>query len=297
LAWNAASRDSGIALRPVRWERDAIPTMGGRPQQMLNEQFVDSCDLGIAIFWTRLGTPTGEHQSGTVEELRRLQANRKPVLVYVSTREPTADVEPEQRTRVQDFLKELQREAIVQQFGDAGSLRALVFQHLSQVMPDYAAKTGTRAVAQVSAEFKMNIEALGVERGRPEFAVEVAALSRQEQHFTPEFKVRQISGATIGAIEYRISALARAQEWRRVSTADLPRARFTAELDLGDPNVAVGDAWLQLRFVWEGTWHHERHRWPIRRLTGVGKVLWEMDQELLPPKYWTSDSSDDSAPN
>ena len=34
------------------------------PQKIINAQLVDECDLGIAVFWSRLGTPTEKHPSG-----------------------------------------------------------------------------------------------------------------------------------------------------------------------------------------------------------------------------------------
>ena len=41
--------------------------IGGKPQALLNEQFVNKCDAAVAIFWTRFGSPTDEYGSGTEE--------------------------------------------------------------------------------------------------------------------------------------------------------------------------------------------------------------------------------------
>jgi hypothetical protein len=38
----------------------------------------------IAIFWTRIGTPTGTHRGGTVEEIEEHLAAGKPALIYFS---------------------------------------------------------------------------------------------------------------------------------------------------------------------------------------------------------------------
>src|SRR5438477_13143943 len=67
--WNAhigSTLKSRIEL--VRWETHSVPDMSGAPQEVLNNQIVFGCDLGIAIFWSRVGTPTNTHQSGSVEE-------------------------------------------------------------------------------------------------------------------------------------------------------------------------------------------------------------------------------------
>jgi hypothetical protein len=38
----------------------------------------------IGVFWTRLGTPTGSEESGTVEEIKRHIGAGKPAMIYFS---------------------------------------------------------------------------------------------------------------------------------------------------------------------------------------------------------------------
>jgi hypothetical protein len=67
--WNANHRaQSGIMLHAVRWETHSYPATGERPQGIINRQIVDSGHLLIGIFGNRVGTPTGEAQSGTIED-------------------------------------------------------------------------------------------------------------------------------------------------------------------------------------------------------------------------------------
>ena len=54
---------------PLRWEEDSAARMGCPPQETLNRQLCERSDMLIAIFWTRLGTPTEGFASGTVEEI------------------------------------------------------------------------------------------------------------------------------------------------------------------------------------------------------------------------------------
>lgn len=59
--WNFThSEDKNIVLMPVGWESHSTPSMGDRPQAILNKQVLAGCDLLIAVFWTKLGTPTGK---------------------------------------------------------------------------------------------------------------------------------------------------------------------------------------------------------------------------------------------
>jgi len=55
-----------------------------RPQEAINRRIVDDCDMLVGIFWTKLGTPTGEADSGTLEEIERVAKAGKPVMLYFS---------------------------------------------------------------------------------------------------------------------------------------------------------------------------------------------------------------------
>ncbi len=86
--WNALnSEPSKAVLLPVRWESHASPLMGDRPQAIINDQLVKGCDLLIGVFWTRIGSQTGVSVSGTVEEIEWFIQNRKPVMLYFSSKE------------------------------------------------------------------------------------------------------------------------------------------------------------------------------------------------------------------
>ena len=83
--WNAVhSNREGIVLLPVGWESHSSPEMGTRPQEIINRQTLDKCDLLVGIFGTRIGTDTGEYDSGTIEEIERHIALGKPAMVYFS---------------------------------------------------------------------------------------------------------------------------------------------------------------------------------------------------------------------
>jgi hypothetical protein len=86
-AWNDhRSEDAGFVLRPRRWEIASVPVAaaGEYAQSVINQQLVDECDIVIALFYNRLGTPTRRAASGTAEEVQRTVAAGKPVHVYFS---------------------------------------------------------------------------------------------------------------------------------------------------------------------------------------------------------------------
>ena len=84
--WNNVNSDSRkIVLLPVGWETHASPAMGDRPQAIINKQVLKDCDLLVGVFWTRIGTATGDYASGTVEEIEEHIKAGKPAMLYFSS--------------------------------------------------------------------------------------------------------------------------------------------------------------------------------------------------------------------
>lgn len=83
VRWNETeSRHLGVVLLPVMWETHTRPDLSDAPQPVINKQVVDDSDVVIATFWTKLGTPTQDGESGTIEEIERAREAGKPVLLY-----------------------------------------------------------------------------------------------------------------------------------------------------------------------------------------------------------------------
>src|ERR1700674_1053976 len=84
--WNSVhSEKEDIVLLPTGWESHSSPSMGDRPQAIINKQVLADSDLLIAVFWTRLGSPTGKARSGTVEEIEEHLQAGKPAMIYFSS--------------------------------------------------------------------------------------------------------------------------------------------------------------------------------------------------------------------
>ncbi|OLT39000.1 hypothetical protein BJF85_07140 [Saccharomonospora sp. CUA-673] len=114
----------GLTALPVSWTEHAVVEFGDRPQAILNEQIVDEADLAIALFYDRLGTPTGQAESGTAEEVKVLAEAGKPVSVLVNTgpRAPLSGSALEERQRLTEYLAELRKKALVFDYAQVGDL-------------------------------------------------------------------------------------------------------------------------------------------------------------------------------
>lgn len=138
---------------PIRWETHAAPAQGQRPQQLINDRVAANCDILIGIFWARLGTPTGEAESGTVEEIRNHVKAEKPALIYFSNAPLPQDHDPEQFQRLRKFKEECQQSGLIWPISDLRDFKQQVTKHLEHHLQhdSYLKKIIEAAEAKVQA--------------------------------------------------------------------------------------------------------------------------------------------------
>ena len=136
--WNAQvgeGLDARVEL--VRWENHAKPEMGGSPQEILNSQIVDDCDLGIAVFWSKLGTPTDDHPSGSVEEIHQLVERGARVMVYFSEAPvPQDKIDNDQFERLKKAKEEFLKEGLLFEYETVSNLKEMVQLHLTSAISE-----------------------------------------------------------------------------------------------------------------------------------------------------------------
>ncbi len=119
----------GVVLVPTLWEVSVSPELGERAQAIINRELVDESDILVGTFWTRLGTPTGDSRSGTVEEIDRFRAYGRPTLLYFSEQPVApASIAPDQLQGVHDYRTEMSKHGLVVRrgfgFGEGGAASA-----------------------------------------------------------------------------------------------------------------------------------------------------------------------------
>jgi hypothetical protein len=112
--WNDLhSLERRIVLMPAGWETHSAPVFGERPQETINKQVLENSDLLVAVFWTRLGTPTGKAESGTIEEIDRHVQAGKPAMVYFShVPLPPGSMNNDQWAKLQQFKESCKTRAL-----------------------------------------------------------------------------------------------------------------------------------------------------------------------------------------
>lgn len=147
----ALSRDLGVRIEPMLWEGggpecpDVPPfpprwTQGGA-QSVIDEQVwerMGGYDIYVGIIWHRMGTPTAGYRSGTEAEYRAAVKWKKElgrpftILFYRKMAPiPPDGLRGSQFDQVEEFLVDIQRENLVQQFSTSAEFEAQLQIHLT----------------------------------------------------------------------------------------------------------------------------------------------------------------------
>lgn len=131
--WNAqhAVAESAVLL-PVKWETHAMPQSGIRPQEAINQQLVQQCDILVGLFWTKFGTSTGVAESGTVEEIDQFVGASRPALLYFSSRPVDPNrIDLKQQKKLRAFKDDTYKKALVGGFSSVDELRQTLLRDLT----------------------------------------------------------------------------------------------------------------------------------------------------------------------
>ncbi|WP_028868856.1 DUF4062 domain-containing protein [Psychromonas arctica] len=158
--WNAVhSQSRNIVLLPIGWETHSSPEMGNTAQEIINNQVLDKCDLLVGVFWTRIGTPTTEYASGTVEEIEKHIEANKPTMLYFSSQPVALDmVELEQYSQLKKFKDSCQSRGLYEGFDSLSSFKEKFYRHLQLKINDHEYFKSDDVVTQSEiVESKTNI--------------------------------------------------------------------------------------------------------------------------------------------
>ncbi|MBZ5600552.1 MAG: DUF4062 domain-containing protein [Acidobacteriia bacterium] len=133
--WNGVhSQEQQVILEPIKWETHSYPASGGRPQQLLNKQIVSGADAVIGIFGCRIGTPTGEALSGTIEEIEELRRAGRHVALYFSDAPVPRDSDRGQLEALKEYRAQRQKDSLYSTYSTLEELRSVATRHLPQII-------------------------------------------------------------------------------------------------------------------------------------------------------------------
>lgn len=130
--WNAIhSKRFKVMLNPIGWENNIAPQMGSHPQEIINKSILNDSDILIGIFWTRLGSPTGEYASGTVEEISKHCNTNKLASVYISKKPYPEDINLEQLQFLRNQTQIWLNEGLLDFYDNHSTFKQKIKDHLS----------------------------------------------------------------------------------------------------------------------------------------------------------------------
>lgn len=123
--WNIQhAKHRNIIIFPLGWEYNTIPEVGNRPQALINKQILIDADLVVGIFWTKIGSPTGTHISGTVEEIYEHINNGKPAMIYFSDKATNPSMyDPVQYAKLQELKQQISGNCLYGTFNSTTEFR------------------------------------------------------------------------------------------------------------------------------------------------------------------------------
>lgn len=147
----------GITIKTRHWSKSSYAQSGGKPQALLNEQFVNKCDAAVAIFWTKFGSPTEEYGSGTEEEIEIMLQSGKQVFMYFSDKPISpSQMNDESYKKIQAFREKYKDRGVYFTYSSDEEFKKLFFAHLSMYfLSDKKAK-------EISSDRRSELKLLGI---------------------------------------------------------------------------------------------------------------------------------------
>lgn len=113
------------------WRKNTYPESGGTPQELINRQLLEDADAVIAIFGNKVGSPTKNYDSGTIEEIEKMIIKGRNVFVYFSDKPVRkSETDPEEEARLRNFKDAYKNRGIYFEYQSNAELRELLRRHL-----------------------------------------------------------------------------------------------------------------------------------------------------------------------
>jgi hypothetical protein len=153
--WNGVYGETfGTSILPISWGMHVAAKFGQAPQEILNKQLVDRCDMCIAIFTARMGTPTRKAESGTAEEIERLAEAGKYVGVLRSLQLPPANrVDATQLRKLEKYLAKIEDKSLVLTYDSDAALA----RHVDAILAWAASSDQSRSAAELRNRHAANV--------------------------------------------------------------------------------------------------------------------------------------------
>jgi len=252
--WNYKhSRTSGMVLMPLGWETHSAPLLSeGQDkcgQKIINDMVSKHSDALVAIFKTRIGSPTGRAASGTIEEIETHYRLGKPVLRYFGKQSRSHSMfiyvfdvlnkmllyfarQNRQDQAVQAYKEECKKNGLIYEYGDCRELKEKFYGHLQLI---------------------------------------VNKIKDMEQKPTTESRIIGISGASLAIIDDSVPVVNEKVKMLATEILKDPKGQICISKLVGSPTIVEinGKEYTDFEDVVK---HLEQAHW-IKKLDGDGRIF------------------------
>ncbi|MDE5857777.1 MAG: DUF4062 domain-containing protein [Muribaculaceae bacterium] len=135
--WNYIHAEkNNIVLLPSHWSLNAYPTLNEKAQKAIDKQLVEKSDMLICIFGSKIGTPTDNYISGTVEEIEEHLKEGKHVMAFFSKNINTSKTTTEQITKLLSFREDMFSRGLCAEYDNIEDLKIKLTEKLSLFVND-----------------------------------------------------------------------------------------------------------------------------------------------------------------
>lgn len=156
--WNEInSNKRKIVLLVSGWDINAHPDSGCHPQTSLNQQILKEADFVIAVFWNKIGTPTEEYPSGSIEEIMRHMAEGKKAFIYFSNRPVQRhQIDEEQSKKLDAFKEKIHKLAFYKEFSTLEELKSILNDDIQLISNEFESLPQTQSVNRPTNSGKLS---------------------------------------------------------------------------------------------------------------------------------------------
>ena len=131
------AEQNSTVLIPINWDTNSYPEHGGHPQKILNSQLANKSDMLVAVFGSRVGSPTDTSLSGTIEEIEEHIKSGKPVMLFFRKLNDLSKTSSSDLAQLESFKNSIQDKALYREYNTEADFEKVFADALELFLSDH----------------------------------------------------------------------------------------------------------------------------------------------------------------
>lgn len=138
IRWtNLHAEQNRTVLIPINWGTNSYPEHGAHPQKILNSQLAKKSDMLVAVFGTRVGSPTDTSLSGTIEEIEEHVKAGKPVMLFFRQLNDISKTSSADLAKLESFKNSMRDKALYREYNTESDFEKVFSDALELFLSDH----------------------------------------------------------------------------------------------------------------------------------------------------------------